>query len=67
MQEKSGIETGLSEAEAARRLQQYGPNELPNPDRRNIFRIALGVVGQPMFALQVMSSMARRTRAAETS
>lgn len=51
MQEKAGIETGLSEAEAARRLKQYGPNELPNPERRNFLRIALGVAGQPMFAL----------------
>jgi Ca2+-transporting ATPase len=51
MRDRDGTETGLSEAEAARRLKQYGPNELPNPERRDILRIAFGVVGQPMFAL----------------
>lgn len=45
------IERGLSNAEAAARLKQFGANELPNAEGRNIFRIALGVVSQPMFAL----------------
>ena len=45
------ISDGLSAAEAAARLASYGPNELPNPDRRNFPRIAFDVVRQPMFAL----------------
>ena len=32
---------GLSEAEAARRLEQYGHNELPSAKRRDVLRIAL--------------------------
>jgi P-type Ca2+ transporter type 2C len=42
---------GLSSDEAARRLKTYGENALPEPERRNIARIALDVVRQPMFAL----------------
>lgn len=42
---------GLSSAEAAERLSLYGPNELPNPDRRTILRIVAEVLRQPMFAL----------------
>src|SRR5690348_7889180 len=45
------LQTGLSTAEAVLRLKKFGPNELPNPDRRGFFRIALGLVRQPMFAL----------------
>lgn len=44
-------EIGLSGIEAARLLEQFGPNELPSPERRSILRIMLGVAGQPMFAL----------------
>jgi Ca2+-transporting ATPase len=42
---------GLSSAEAAARLRQFGPNELPNPDRRRFGRIVVDIVRQPMFAL----------------
>ncbi len=45
------IDRGLSSAEAESRLKQFGANELPSPERRNLFRIAFGVVSQPMFAL----------------
>ena len=51
MQGGEETETGLSTREAARRLRQFGPNELPSPERRSIFGIALNVVRQPMFAL----------------
>jgi P-type Ca2+ transporter type 2C len=44
-------EAGLSSAEAAARLRQFGPNELPNPDRRGFGRIVLDIVRQPIFAL----------------
>ena len=42
---------GLSAEEAARRLHDEGPNELPRPDRRTLPRIVFGVVREPMFAL----------------
>lgn len=45
------IGKGLSSSEAASRLKAFGPNALPNPDRRNFARIAFEVVRQPMFAL----------------
>ncbi len=42
---------GLSSAEAAERLRKHGYNELPRPDRRDIFRIVLDAIREPMFAL----------------
>lgn len=45
------IDAGLSTLEAAQRLKQYGPNELPNTERRNLGRIVLEILRQPMFAL----------------
>ncbi len=42
---------GLSEIDAAARLEAEGPNELPRPDRRTALRILLDVVREPMFAL----------------
>jgi Ca2+-transporting ATPase len=44
---------GLTEHEARRRLAQHGPNELPGRSRRNVARIALEVVREPMFLLLV--------------
>ena len=43
--------SGLTSTEAAARLKEFGPNELPNPDRRNFVRIVFDIVRQPMFAL----------------
>ena len=43
--------TGLSEAEAARRLQADGPNELPQAGRRTAWRIVGEVVREPMVQL----------------
>jgi Ca2+-transporting ATPase len=43
----------LSEAEAARRIAEDGPNELPSSRRRSIFSIAYDVVREPMFLLLV--------------
>lgn len=51
MQTNARSEAGLTAAEAARRLKRFGPNELPNPERRGYLRIAFGLVRQPMFAL----------------
>ncbi len=42
---------GLSSIEAARRLAAEGPNQLPKPQQRNLWRIALDVLREPMFAL----------------
>jgi len=35
LQSLSAIETGLTSAEAARRLAEHGPNRLPEPPRRS--------------------------------
>jgi Ca2+-transporting ATPase len=45
--------SGLSEAEAARRLAEDGFNELPSTARRTIFKIAFDVLREPMFLLLV--------------
>ena len=42
---------GLSVAEAARRLQQDGPNELSLEKTRGLFKICAEVVAEPMFVL----------------
>jgi P-type Ca2+ transporter type 2C len=44
---------GLSDQEAAQRLQREGANELPGAQRRTIFKIALDIVTEPMFALLI--------------
>ncbi|MDY0022411.1 cation-translocating P-type ATPase [Arenimonas caeni] len=47
---------GLSEAEAARRLAESGPNELPAPPRRGLGRIAAQVMTEPMFLLLALAA-----------
>jgi Ca2+-transporting ATPase len=47
----AGTLTGLSEAEAARRLREEGYNEIPSAKRRSILVLAWGVVREPMFLL----------------
>lgn len=44
---------GLSDAEAAQRLQEEGYNELPSTRRRTIFAIGFEVIREPMFLLLV--------------
>ncbi len=51
-QDLAGIE-GLSDEEAARRLQEEGPNSLPSGVKRTVFRIAFDIVKEPMFLLLV--------------
>src|SRR5512133_2713532 len=46
-------EQGLSETEAAARLQRHGYNELASTKTRSVFAIAFGVVREPMFILLV--------------
>src|SRR5512140_958567 len=45
--------TGLSEKEAAVRLEQDGPNELPSSRPRGVTAIALAIVREPMFLLLI--------------
>jgi len=44
---------GLGEAVADARLADEGPNELPQGDRRTVFRIVLEVLREPMLALLI--------------
>ena len=44
---------GLSEEEAAQRLARYGFNELPSGKARNVWRIALDVLREPMLLLLI--------------
>jgi Ca2+-transporting ATPase len=47
----SDVLTGLTTAEARARLETDGFNELPAERRRPLWRIAVGVMREPMFAL----------------
>ena len=48
---------GLSEADAQARLHAEGRNELPQPDRRTPFRIAIEVLREPMLALLLIGGI----------
>jgi Ca2+-transporting ATPase len=48
--------TGLTSAEARSRLESEGYNELPARGRRPFWRIALGVMREPMFALLIAAA-----------
>lgn len=45
---------GLSETQARRKLAEHGPNELPGRTRRNLLRIGLEVLREPMLLLLVV-------------
>jgi Ca2+-transporting ATPase len=45
---------GLTDFEAARRLEEQGPNQLPSAAERPLWRIAAEVAGEPMFLLLVV-------------
>src|SRR3954447_10543573 len=49
--------SGLTEADAAARLLADGHNELPQPDRRTPFRIAIEVLREPMLALLLVGGI----------
>lgn len=53
----SSAPSGLTHAEAQARLQRDGPNELPQGERRTLWRIVLGVVREPMFQLLVAAGL----------
>ena len=44
---------GLSSMQAAERFKQFGPNEIARPHGRNLRRIALDTLREPMFLLLV--------------
>ena len=48
---------GLSEADVATRLKAEGHNELPQPNRRTPFRIAIEVLREPMLALLLVGGI----------
>jgi len=48
---------GLTDAEAAERLRTEGANELPSSGRRNVLRIVLDVLREPMFILLLASGI----------
>ena len=52
----SDILSGLSESEAASRLRDAGPNELPRPARRTTFAIAFEICREPMLQLLLAAS-----------
>lgn len=43
--------SGLSEAEAIKGLEEFGYNELPSSERRSFFQAVLSILGEPMFML----------------
>lgn len=49
--QKAAEEVGLSAAQAARALQDDGPNELPDAQKRGLLAIARNTLSDPMFAL----------------
>jgi Ca2+-transporting ATPase len=51
------LNSGLSEAEAQARLRAEGSNELPQPDRRTPFRIAIEVLREPMLLLLLVGGV----------
>ena len=46
---------GLSSHEVAARRKKYGYNELPNKDKKNIFKIIFGLVSEPMISLLLLT------------
>ena len=45
------MKTGLTSAEAAKKLKEFGYNELPSAKPRTVWMIALEVIKEPMFIL----------------
>ncbi|MES2342497.1 MAG: cation-translocating P-type ATPase [Pseudomonadota bacterium] len=54
---EDGRRSGLDEAEAARRLVQFGPNELYRAKGRGLLTILLGALREPMFLLLLGASV----------
>lgn len=54
--ELASPETGLSQAEAARRLAQFGPNRLPEPPGKRFWRVFVAQFVSPFIALLVAAA-----------
>ncbi|UXI65987.1 cation-translocating P-type ATPase [Tahibacter amnicola] len=52
----SAVWSGLASTEALHRLQVGGPNALPQPPRRTLLRLAVGVLREPMFLLLICAA-----------
>jgi Ca2+-transporting ATPase len=50
------LPAGLSAAAAAEQLRRFGPNGLPDPDQRNLARLVLEVLREPMFLMLVVAA-----------
>ena len=50
---KEEYKSGISQKEAAEKLEKEGYNELPSSKPKSVFKIAIGVVKEPMFLLLV--------------
>ena len=48
---------GLTAPEAARRLHEFGANQLPSPPRRGVARILIEVLREPMFLLLSLAAV----------
>src|SRR5574338_289167 len=46
---------GLGQAEAGRRLTEFGPNALPGGERKPLHRIVLKVLAEPMFLMLLVA------------
>ena len=55
--QSSPLPAGLTDEDAAARLKDEGPNELPRPGRRSSLRILLEVLREPMFALLLAAAL----------
>ncbi len=51
------IPSGLTSAEAAKRIKQHGYNELPSAKPKSIWQIAFEVIKEPMFILLICCSL----------
>ncbi|GAB2175350.1 cation-translocating P-type ATPase [Dongia sp. agr-C8] len=51
------LPSGLTRAEAAQRLIRFGPNVLSEPDHRNLVRILIEVLREPMFLMLVVAAL----------
>jgi len=52
----AGVWRGLDESEARGRLAEFGPNTLEHVRTRNLWRIIIGTLSEPMFLLLIAAS-----------